>query len=303
MIDKVVLTEVTDVVTPEEETYPPNYNFAMESTWDEEEYSQGGGEGGGITIDDACGREFSAGDENGVLRITEATRIYPWRFYCGVMKSVESESVEIFTDASDGKTSGLGTSVFRSCKQLESVNMPNLSKLGTDGYQFAYCTKLTDVYLPKITSGTYMFSGCSALKKIALGQYKYEHDGYSTNTTSKYAFNNCTSLEAVDWCIGGFTQMEFYNCSKLNTLILRNSSVTTLGNTTNFNGTPFASGKSGGTLYVPEDMIESYLIASNWSTILRYANNNILPIEGSVYEDEYCDGRPIGITLSAEENS
>lgn len=47
MIDSIKVSEVTDVVTPAEETYPPNYNFSMESTWEEQTFSAGGE--GGIT--------------------------------------------------------------------------------------------------------------------------------------------------------------------------------------------------------------------------------------------------------------
>lgn len=60
---KIVITEVTDVVTPAEETYPPNYNFSMESTWTETEYSEGGGgvtPTGSLTV-----------DENGTYDVTE----------------------------------------------------------------------------------------------------------------------------------------------------------------------------------------------------------------------------------------
>ena len=46
MIDSIKVSEVTDVVTPAEETYPENYNFSMESTWEEKILSEGGG---GIT--------------------------------------------------------------------------------------------------------------------------------------------------------------------------------------------------------------------------------------------------------------
>ena len=82
--------------------------------------------------------------------------------------------------------------------------------------------------------------------------------------------------------------------ANLATLIIRNANVVpTLGNISWFNNTPFASGKSGGTLYVPSALISSYQSASNWNTILGYANNQILPIEGSVYENAYADGTPI----------
>lgn len=37
-------------------------------------------------------------------------------------------------------------------------------------------------------------------------------------------------------------------------------------------------------LYVPSAQVAGYQAAANWSTILGYANNNILPVEGSPYE-------------------
>ena len=65
-----------------------------------------------------------------------------------------------------------------------------------------------------------------------------------------------------------------------------------LSNVNAFTGA-FASGGTGGTLYVPQALIASYQSATNWSTILGYANNQILPIEGSIYETQYADGTPI----------
>lgn len=59
------------------------------------------------------------------------------------------------------------------------------------------------------------------------------------------------------------------------------------------NGTPFASGGTGGTLYVPNALKSSYQSASNWSTILGYATNSIQAIEGSYYETHYADGTVI----------
>lgn len=86
----------------------------------------------------------------------------------------------------------------------------------------------------------------------------------------------------------------FNGDSKLTVLILRRpSAITTLASINAFSNTPFASGKAGGTLYVPSALISNYQSATNWSTILGYANNSIQPIEGSVYENAYADGTPI----------
>lgn len=106
-------------------------------------------------------------------------------------------------------------------------------------------------------------------------------------------FNTCRSLKTVDVRAKNLPRYMFENSSALDTMILRNSAICILDNISAFNGTPFASGGSGGTLYVPQARITEYTQATNWSTILGYANNQILPIEGSIYETQYADGTPI----------
>ena len=108
----------------------------------------------------------------------------------------------------------------------------------------------------------------------------------------------CTALKGVDF--GGPAASDglkgtyiFSSCSIFDTLILRGSNVWALQNVNSFNGSKFASGQSGGTLYVPFALIASYQAATNWSTILGYANNQIKAIEGSIYETAYVDGTPI----------
>lgn len=91
----------------------------------------------------------------------------------------------------------------------------------------------------------------------------------------------------------GFKQQAFNGCSNMNVLILRGSAMWALGNINCFNNTPFASGKAGGMLYVPQSLISTYQADTNWATILGYTNNSIAAIEGSVYATKYADGTPI----------
>ena len=109
--------------------------------------------------------------------------------------------------------------------------------------------------------------------------------------------NGSTSLNVLDFLGGSaasIQQQVFYGCTNLETLIIRQSDgVMALQNLNAFNNTPFASGKAGGTLYVPSALISDYKAATNWSTILGYTNNNIAAIEGSQYENYYADGTPI----------
>ena len=76
----------------------------------------------------------------------------------------------------------------------------------------------------------------------------------------------------------------FGYCKNLTTLVLKSETVCTLSNINAFNNTPFASGKTGGTVYVPQALIESYQTATNWSTLYAAGTCNFVAIEGSEYE-------------------
>lgn len=144
--------------------------------------------------------------------------------------------------------------VCSNCSGLVSVSMPNATSVNSS-QQFISCTSLTTVNLPKLqTLGGNMFQGCTALEFIDLPQ--------------------ATSLNATR-C--------FYGCSNLKTIVLRYTSVVPLNND-GLTGTQFASGGSGGTVYVPSALISSYQTASNWSTLYNAGTCTFTAIEGSPYE-------------------
>ena len=189
---------------------------------------------------------------------------------------------------------------------LTEVSLPNLTQIGTSssnvGDNFCrYDSNLTKVYMPKMQKlyGARIFGSCTALVSIALPSLVY---GYG-----QYHFDGCNHLERVDYGkanetpSNGLEQCMFYGCSALNMLVLRYSSVRTLGNINTFNNSRFASTGSGGVLYVPASLVSSYQSASNWSTILGYANNQIKSIESTHTDPDapidltlyYADGTPI----------
>lgn len=185
-----------------------------------------------------------------------------------------------------GSTTSIGTSSFQNCTGLLEIDLPNCTYLG--GTSFIYCTNLATVKVPEVTyMGAGVFRG-TGITTIALP--KWNIDTSSTTNT----FNGCTALEAFD-TIGASNLMSgfFSGNTNLRTLIFRKSSVVGLSNINLFSGSPFASDGTGGTLYVPSALISSYQSATNWSTILGYANNSIQAIEGSIYETQYADGTPI----------
>lgn len=167
--------------------------------------------------------------------------------------------------------------------QLTSYENNNITSLYAQS--FREYTPLTSLKCHNVTSiGNAALYGCTGLTSLAFPRL-----------SQLAAIQNCSNLLILDLGLtagsGNFGSVS--GCTNLATLIIRSSVVPVLGNITYFNNTPFASGKAGGTLYVPQALISNYQSANNWSTILGYATNNIQKIEGSIYETQYGDGTSI----------
>ena len=196
-------------------------------------------------------------------------------------------------------------------KNVKTISFPYVKTLrdGNSYYRFANMTNLEKFEAPLAEYvDDYMLYNCVNLRIVNFQSLLDSANGLlektnvevvvlpSIKTVYARAFRDVTSLRVFDGLIlTGFTnQNNFNGCANFDTLIIRKSDgVASLANINNFTGTPFASGGSGGTLYVPSALIASYQSATNWSTILGYANNQILSIEGSIYETQYADGTPI----------
>lgn len=196
---------------------------------------------------------------------------------------------------------------------LESISLPKLTVISTANC-FDGCSKLRTIALSPNFSGfsgaTACFNGCpltdyTPFRKItSVSQSVFSGTKFKTVVSPKLsapgngAFSNITTLEAADFTAMKTTNATLFSgCSMLSVIVLRRATaITALGNINSLNNTPFASGKAGGTLYVPSALVSNYQSATNWSTILGYGNgtqNQILPIEGSIYETQYADGTPI----------
>jgi hypothetical protein len=188
--------------------------------------------------------------------------------------------------------------VFYELTSLVSVTFGEAKIFGT--YLFQYCSKLESITAPKVYElRNFCMSYMSKIQKIVLPAFKYSNAGTMRDDTLLSAVDlGSSSITATDCYIG---VQVFMNDSALNVLVIRNSKVVALQNINSFQSTPFASGKAGGTLYVPSTLISSYQSATNWSTILGYTNNQIKSIE-STHTDPtapidltlyYADGTPI----------
>lgn len=143
---------------------------------------------------------------------------------------------------------------FQNCKSLKKVSLPVWKGSAQAMNTFQYCTALEEVDMPACENIRGVFYGCTALKSIRLP------------------------------ALLNIRQEAFINCKSLDTIILPNNNIVTLVNISAFTGTPFASGGTGGTVYVPASLIEAYKTATNWVTLYDAGTCNFAAIEGSEYE-------------------
>ena len=217
--------------------------------------------------------------------------------------AINNDTLTDFTINKD--TPSVRAYMFYGSKTLKTADLSELSDRVND-YAFNYCKSLETVIFPAGRSGNWLggraFAECSALKEV------YINSDLETANTANYTFYNCTNLERfiapraifnnptrtfsgcsslsiVDILGGSVAVGTFEKCAMLNTLVLRNTgTVVTLTNINAFNNTPFASGGTGGTVYVPYALIETYKAATNWVTLYEAGTCNFVAIEGSEYE-------------------
>ena len=186
--------------------------------------------------------------------------------------------------------------MFYLCSNLNSLNLSkfNTSNVTNMSYMFEGCSKIKSLNLSnldtsKVTNMSYMFEGCSKIKSLNLSNLDTSkvtdmRNMFNANTnlnsinlssfnTSKVTnmssmFYNSPDIEKID--ISSFTSESltsnsemFRFCSNLTILIINNPNVFKMTNSNMLNNTPIASGT--GYVYVPDNMVETYKSATNWS--------------------------------------
>lgn len=268
-----------------------------------------GGDSGGTIYQDTDGYLHLSEDDKNVISIVDTldTAGGTVRTITSVVENPVSYSdmvnafakKEIFGDiVLDSSVTGFPHTYFMAEQPITSFRGDGIT--GLPGYAFQNCTSLTTIHFPNLETlyAVCCFMGCTNLKMACFPKL-----GTTNKTRYFYSqtFKNCTSLEVADLSMLGRAEtshglpgQDFMNCQSLKAVILRNdSNICYLGNVNVFQGSAFDSTGTGGTLYVPSALISTYQAATNWSTILSYANNSIKAIEGSIYETQYADGTPI----------
>lgn len=211
----------------------------------------------------------------------------------------------------------IGTDAFRNCTSLDGCDFSNVQTIGGGGFWNA---SLKNCLINPVSVGN---NGMRDVKNCtirfferlsSIGGYGLILGGFQagepivlpslTSFTGTYAMSY-SNYSIVD--IGPFLETLartcFYNDGNLTTLILRRSStiVALADNGSAFTNTRFASGGTGGTIYIPKVLYDElgtgssldYKAATNWSTIDGYGTITWAQIEGSQYENYYADGTPI----------
>ena len=153
-------------------------------------------------------------------------------------KAIQLEAWKYFSDTKITAvkfpyTTRIRSSAFSNCSSLVSAKFPLVTYVENNA--FAGCSTLVSVYLPLVE----VFGGS--------------------------AFIDDTSLEAVDFpALDVIWERAFSGCTALKTVVLRLNRVCQLKAADVFNNTPIANGT--GYIYAPDDLVEKYKAATNWST-------------------------------------
>ena len=165
----------------------------------------------------------------------------------------------------DNNVSKVGREAFASCKELKTVDLPNVKIIETSA--FSYSTALSSVNLPNVTTiGDSAFKNCTALTSVDLP---------NITTVDQMVFQSCSTLATVNLPnVTSILNSAFSSCKALTTLILHSTTMCALNDTSAFTSTPIASGT--GYIYVPSVLLGDYISNKNWGV---YAES-FRPIEG-----------------------
>ena len=163
------------------------------------------------------------------------------------------------------------SNMFYGCSQLTEIDLSNFDTSTAIDMQamFNYCSSLKSIDLSNFDTSTVtnmqaMFNYCSSLKSIDLSNFDT-----SITTRLDTMFANCTSLESIDLSSFdtsalSYGNLIFMSCTNLTKVVINRQDVFKMTNTNMFQNTPISSGT--GYVYVPDNMVETYKSATNWST-------------------------------------
>lgn len=182
------------------------------------------------------------------------------------IKSIESGGSVKYTPRYISFYGYTGTDLDYEISQLDTSLIESMYNLFFD-CQKIKVLNLSNFDTSNVTNMSYMFRNCYELRELDLSSFNTEKV-----TNMAVMFFSCRKITTID--ISSFTTNEntnttniFMSCGNLNKLIINNNKLFKLSNNGGINGTQIGNGT--GYIYVPDDMVETYKNATNWSA---YAN-------------------------------
>lgn len=223
--------------------------------------------GGGISLDGLA----SGTEPSGNITLPTATLLEEYAF--AMKKGITGITAPYVTRIKQyalmnvGETNGLS---------ISDTSFPSLTTVDSNGFRNARAGTIKITSSSDILKNTRPFGDNSALTRAEFPN--------QTGVVGSQCFYSCSHLSILD--IGKATAISAnaFNGCPLSALIIRSQSVATLNDVSAFNNTPFKSGGTGGTIYVPSSLIETYKASNNWSTVNGYGTITWQSIEGSIYE-------------------
>lgn len=198
--------------------------------------------------------KFSESDASFALDFGELQDISDGGYERGYTAGYEQGTEDGYSKGrTDGQTDGLESLFLKSIKRFSSDKV-----VSVESSTFLNCAELEELELPNLRSVPIsMCQNCTKLKRIVLPNL--------TGGVGTSAFHTCRNLEYAD--IGTATSLGaagFYMCASLVTLIIRSNAFIPMANSNAIYGSGI--GNKAGYVYVPDNLVEQYKTAANWST-------------------------------------
>ena len=180
-----------------------------------------------------------------------------------------------------------GTSI----AEIRPTHFPLLTGLEVNSCRVGSALKVFHVSAIKRANYNQLFQGNGNMQILRLPGLTTSYNLGGTNFCS-----SCGNLKLID--AGSANNIgNIQGAGALSILILRKTTICGLTASSNFNNTPFKSGGTGGTIYIPKALYDhlgdggssDYRAATNWSTIWGYGTITWAKLEGSPYEDPDFD--------------